>query len=88
MWGTCYLAFLASYVAASLQFPSQGGRVHLSPNDIAIDNKKDPKILHVRIKQSKLTLLDTLSRSGRRNIAIPDSEGQPARPCSYLRMEN
>ena len=56
MWAACCLAFLDFFTAASLLFPPRSGcdpEVHLSPKDVAIDNRAKPWMLKVIIKQSK-----------------------------------
>lgn len=56
MWAACCLAFFAFLRSSEFTVPSQDSydhEVHLSPTDIAVDNKANPQLLQVTIKQSK-----------------------------------
>ena len=56
MWAACCLAFFGFLRSSEFTVPSQGAfdkDVHLSPADIAIDNKTNPQIVRLTIKQSK-----------------------------------
>ena len=56
MWAACCLAFFGFLRSSEFTVPSQvtyDNEVHLSPNDIAVDNEANPQLLQVTIKQSK-----------------------------------
>ena len=56
MWAACCLAFFGFLRSSEFTIPTQSGydpEVHLSPNDVAVDNRAKPRLLKVTIKQSK-----------------------------------
>ena len=56
MWAACCLAFFGFLRSSEFTVPSQAtydNEVHFSPKDIAVDNKTNPQLLKVTIKQSK-----------------------------------
>ena len=56
MWAACCLAFFGFLRSSEFTIPTQSGydpEVHLSPKDVAVDNRAKPRMLKVIIKQSK-----------------------------------
>ena len=56
MWAACRLAFFGFLRSSEFTIPTQSGydlEVHLSPKDVAVDNRAKPRMLKVIIKQSK-----------------------------------
>lgn len=56
IWAACNLAFFGFLRCSEFTVKQQGGydsSVHLSAIDIALDSRSSPKVLRVRIKQSK-----------------------------------
>ena len=56
MWTACCLAFFGFLHSSEFTIPTQSGydpEVHLSPKDVAVDNRAKPLMLKVIIKQSK-----------------------------------
>lgn len=56
MWAACCLAFFGFLRSSEFTVPSQDtydSEVHLSLKDLAIDDKANPQLLRVTIKQSK-----------------------------------
>lgn len=56
MWAACCLAFFGFLRSSEFTIPTQSGYdpdVHLSPNDVAVDNRAMPRMIKVIIKQSK-----------------------------------
>ena len=56
MWPACCLAFFVFLRSSEFTVPLQEAydkEVHLSPSDLAVDNKAHPHLLRVIIKQSK-----------------------------------
>ena len=56
MWAACCLAFFGFLRSSEFTVPSQAAfdmDTHLLPTDLAIDNKTNPQLLTVKIKQSK-----------------------------------
>ena len=56
MWVACCLAFFGFLRSSEFTIPTQSGydpEVHLSPKDVAVDNRAKPRMLKVIIKQSK-----------------------------------
>ena len=64
-WAACCLAFFGFLRSSEFTVPSQyeyDGSVHLSVQDIAIDSRSAPRMIRVRIKQSKTDPLSPGSR--------------------------
>ena len=56
LWAACCLAFFGFLCCSEFTIPSQDtfdDAVHLSFNDISVDDKQNPKVIAIRIKQSK-----------------------------------
>ena len=56
MWEACCLAFFGFPRSSEFTIPTQSRddpEVHLSPKDVAVDNRAKPRMLKVIIKQSK-----------------------------------
>ena len=56
MWAACCIAFFGFLHSSEFTVPFQEAydeEIHFSPKDIAIDNKVNPQLLRVTIKQSK-----------------------------------
>ena len=61
MWAACCIAFFGFLRCSEFNVPTQqkfDPEVHLTVNDIAINNKITPSVVRVTIKQSRLTLFD------------------------------
>ena len=56
IWAACCLCFFAFLRAGEMTVPSDGAydaSVHLSIQDIAVDDSRNPSIIRIQIKQSK-----------------------------------
>ena len=59
LWAACYLAFFGCFRVNEFTIPndtSYDSQCHLSPSDISVDNRDQPQLLKVTIKQSKTDL--------------------------------
>ena len=66
LWAACTLAFFGFFRLGELTVPSASAfdpSIHLTPTDVAIDDRADPKLVQVHLKVSK-------TDQGRKGISI------------------